>query len=122
MDADEFWEELSKTAAGEDGGERIELWWETDESGTKEVLLEELFALEQGRGLSAWEMALEVAEESQHCEKFSFTASCAPGTPLQEENIVGRERMGREGKQRKERSTDHTTWKRKKSLGGSGKK
>lgn len=95
-DDDEFWEEFSKAAAGEDGDERTELWWETDESGTEEELLEELFALEQGRGFSAWEMALEMAEESHHCERFSFIASCAPGNPLQEENIVGREGKGKE--------------------------
>lgn len=45
MDADEFWEELSNAAAGEDGDERTELWWETDESGTEGKLLEGLFAL-----------------------------------------------------------------------------
>lgn len=100
MDADEFWEELSNAAAGEDGDERTELWWETDESGTEEELLEELFALEEERGLSAGEMALETAEESEHHERFSFTASCAPGTPLQEENIM---RKGREGEKNGEK-------------------
>lgn len=105
MDADEFWEELSNAAAGEDGGERTELWWETDESGTEEELLEELFALGQERGLSAGEMALETAEESEHHERFSFTASRAPGTPLQEDNIMrkGRERKGREGEKNGEK-------------------
>lgn len=100
MDADEFWEELSNAAAGEDGDERRELWWEADESGTEEGLLEEHFGLEQERGLSAGEMAPELAEESQHCEMFSFTASCAPGTPLQEENIV---RKGREQQKNREK-------------------
>lgn len=107
MDADEFWEELSNAAPGEDGDESTELWWETDESGTEEELLEELFALELERGLSAGEMALETAEESEHRERFSFTASHAPGTPLQEENII-RKGRGRRGKKGKERSRDHT--------------
>lgn len=104
MDADEFWEELCNAAAGEDGDERTELWWETDESGTEEELLEELFALEQERGLSAGEMALEMAEESEHRERFSFTASHAPGTPLQEENIMrkGREWEGEKNREKRD--------------------
>lgn len=93
MDAEEFCGELSNAVAGEDGDERTELWWETDESGTEEELLEKLFALEQVRGLSGGEMALETAEESEHCEKLSFTASCTSGTSLQEEKII-RKRSG----------------------------
>lgn len=56
-------------------------------------MLEKLFALEQVRGLSGGEMALETAEESEHCEKLSFTASCTSGNSLQEEKII-RKRSG----------------------------
>lgn len=69
-------------------------------------MLEKLFALEQARGLSAGEMALETAEESEHCEKFSFTASRTSGTSLQGEKIIrkGRgEKNGTKGEEKKKR-------------------